>query len=123
MDLIYEWDGTPGPSTPTGALDSTLRWFTDRSHQLGEVPADPTGRTAPEDDPVLSMIAIRGLNALIDEAKGIDVAAPQTASIEVSAVTGNGEEFAAATIQPQRSGGYRVEILRVTGFVSDHPDC
>ena len=123
MDRIYEWDGTPGSSTPAEALENTLNEVTQRSSNLKGVEPDPTHRLSAEEDPVLSMIAIRGLNALIENARELDVDSLSKSTVKVSALTGNGEEFASAEIFEHPSGGYRVDTVRVKGFVSDHPDC
>jgi hypothetical protein len=122
MDIVYDWDGTPGPATPEGAVESILAWFTQKADELDGVEADPLIHS-PEQDPVLAKIAIRALTELRAEAAQLDVDASQGASYELFARTDDGLEFGQGVVSEQTAGGYRLESFRAQGLVTDHPDC
>lgn len=122
IDLIYEWDGSRGPESPAAAIESTLSWFEQKASELRGTAADPTRALAPEDDPVLAAITVRGLQALLKVAEDGGTS-ERGQSHDYEALAPSGEPFAFATILEQPEGGYRVDVLRVRGFVSDHPDC
>lgn len=122
FSVVYEWDGTPGAATPADELASMLEHARAKAPELEGVESDPLHAFAFDEDPVLLRVAIRALEALVVEA-GRQQADPGSDSLEVTASTEAGEEYASAFMYEQRTGGWRVDVFAAHAYESDHPDC
>ena len=119
---VIEWDGTPGPATPTAALRAMRDWYEVKAAELESTGEAAHHSYSPQEDAVVAAFVVRGLLAMEVAAEKIGLVAP-SGSYEIVAVTDSGEEFARATVSAQPSGGFRVDTLGVHAFVGDDPSC
>lgn len=126
VGLIYEWDATPGSDTRLEELEILLAGIREAAESLPpieDVPADSERVATPEDDPVLSMVAIRGLEALIAALPEAEEGVAADETLDYEAFTDGGQRIASVTITLHYGGGYHIDRIGFVGWLSDHPSC
>lgn len=123
--VINDWDGSAGPGTRQGAVDEIIAGLKRDLASLPAVADRDFPDVAPDDNPVIIAASIRSLEAIRSEVpraeKGIEI----DASLEVTARSVSGQVIGQAIIQKAGAAveGYRVEMYKAYGWVSDDPSC